>query len=150
MTSSSEKQQGREWPDVWLIRDWSSQRLDSGWADVRIERPERLEPHLSLERYVPASRVGEPSPGVVHPVDKAFHDLAVKERNHAWEESARHKRERDEATQQSGDGLELSSAAIDHLREIMLRRSGINRHGCKCCEEIHAALSARASGGGGE
>lgn len=28
--------------------------------------------------------VCEPQPGVMHPVDSAFYDLTVKQRNHAW------------------------------------------------------------------
>jgi chromosome segregation ATPase len=39
----------------------------------------------------------EGSPGVVHEVDAAFHKVAIRERDYAWAESARLKRERDEA-----------------------------------------------------
>jgi len=33
--------------------------------------------------------VSEPQPGAMHPVDRAFYDLTVKQRNAAWEEVER-------------------------------------------------------------
>lgn len=35
-----------------------------------------------------ATKESGPRPGVLHPVDKAFHDVTVKERDLAWHERA--------------------------------------------------------------
>jgi hypothetical protein len=47
-----------------------------------------------------------PKAGEMHPADQAFYDLVVKERNHAWAESARHASERDEAAQSERQRVE--------------------------------------------
>lgn len=46
--------------------------------------------------------------------DRAFNDLAVKQRDHAWVESARHKRERDAAL----EVVARLTASVDHIQGI--------------------------------
>lgn len=58
---------------------------------------EAAEPFIAEHHRADERTNGTPTAGNMNPIDRAFYDLTVKERNHAWEESARHKRERDKA-----------------------------------------------------
>lgn len=89
----------QRWDEVKPPQTWD--QLPDGLKD-RMSREEReplkaAEPFIAEHHRADERTNGTPTAGNMNPIDRAFYDLTVKERNHAWEESARHKRERDKA-----------------------------------------------------
>lgn len=76
LTTFEQSENWRQWPDVMVLV-----------AEIRRLRAAVLA----------ATPAAEPQAGVMHPIDEAFYDLAIKERNYYRQRADRLQRERDAA-----------------------------------------------------